>query len=126
MSDELAQVEEDAEDCDLDVIEHRADARHRDDDEATLVGGRGAASMNEDAVVFETGDEDAHEMSDDDDRHKLRHGSTEHPREDGDHADERVGFLNGGSRSRNQDDNSTLLVKTAQLLLRLKYIYNVV
>ena len=43
-------------------------------------------------------------MSDDDDGHKLRHTSTEHAREDDDHADERVGFLNGGARSRNQDD----------------------
>ena len=104
MSDELAQDEEDAEDYDLDAIERRVDARGRDDDEATLVGGRGAASINEDAIVFEIGDEDAHDLSDDDDGHKPRHTSTEHAREDDDHADERVGFLNGGARSRNQDD----------------------
>jgi len=104
MSDELAQDEEDAEDYDLEAIEHRTDARRRDDDEATLVGGRGGlASINEDAVVFEIGDEDAHDLSDDDDAHKSRHASTEHAREDGD-ADERVGFLNGGPRSRNRDD----------------------
>jgi len=104
MSDELAQDEEDAEDYDLDAIERRIDARRRDDDEATLVGGRGTVSMNEDAVVFEIGDEDAHDLSDDDDAHKSRRASTEPAAEDGDHADERVGFLNGGPRSRNRDD----------------------
>lgn len=105
MSDELAQDEEDAEDYDLDTIERRTEARRRDDDEVTLVGGRGAASINEDAVVFEIGDEDAHDLSDDDDAHKPRHASMEHARgEDGDHADERVSFLNGGPRSRDRDD----------------------
>jgi hypothetical protein len=104
MSDELAQDEEDAEDYDLDAIERRTDARRRDDDEATLVGGRGAASINEDAVVFEIGDEDAHDLSDDDDAQKSRHASTEHARGDGDHDDERVSFLNGGPRSRSRDD----------------------
>lgn len=106
MSDELAQDEEDAEDYDLDAIERRIDARgyDRDDDDATLVGGRGAASVNEDAVVFEIGDEDAHDLSDDDDAHKLRHTSTERTREDGDQADERVGFLSGGQRARSRDD----------------------
>lgn len=102
MSDELAQDDEDAEDYDLDAIESRTNLRRREDDEATLVGGRGA-TMNEDSVVFEIGDEDAHDLSDDDDAHKSRHTSTEHAREDGD-ADERVGFLNGGPRSRNRDD----------------------
>jgi hypothetical protein len=104
MSDELAQDDEDAEDYDLDAIERRTEARRRDDDEVTLVGGRGTASINEDAVVFEIGDEDAHDLSDDDDVHKSRHASMEHAREDGDHADERVSFLNGGPRSRNRDD----------------------
>ena len=103
MSDELAQDEEDAEDYDLDAIERRTDGRRRDDDEATLVGGRGASSVNED-VVFEIGDEDAHDLSDDEDAHKSRHTSTEHAREDGDHADERVGFLSGGQRARSRDD----------------------
>jgi hypothetical protein len=103
MSDELAQEDEDAEDYDLEAIEHRTGLRRRDDDEATLVGGRGAASMNEDSVVFEIGDEDAHDLSDDDDAHKSRHASSEHARE-GDDADERVGFLNGGPRSRHRDD----------------------
>ena len=105
MSDELAQDEEDAEDYDLDAIERRIEVRgHDDDDEATLVGGRGAASLNEDAVVFEIGDEDAHDLSDDDDAHKLRHTSTERTREDGDQADECVGFLSGGQRARSRDD----------------------
>lgn len=104
MSDELAQDEEDAEDYDLDAIERRIEVRGHDDDEATLVGGRGAASVNEDAVVFEIGDEDAHDLSDDDDAHKLRHTSTERTREDGDQADERVGFLSGGQRARSRDD----------------------
>jgi len=108
MSDELAQDEEDAEDYDLDTIERQTDSvlRRREDDEATLVGGRGgAASMNEDSVVFEIGDEDAHDLSDDDDAHKLRHTSIEeHARDEGDdNADERVGFLNGGPKSRHRD-----------------------
>jgi hypothetical protein len=101
MSDELAQDEEDSEDYDLDTIERQTDARRRDDDEATLVGGRGTVSMNEDAIVFEIGDEDAHDLSDDDDAHKSRNASMEPAHED---ADERVGFLNGGPRSRNRDD----------------------
>jgi len=109
MSDELAQDEEDAEDYDLDAIESQSDSvlRRREDDEATLVGGRGGAtSMNEDSVVFEIGDEDAHDLSDDDDAHKLRHTPAEHARDDegDDNADERVGFLNGGPRSRRRDD----------------------
>jgi hypothetical protein len=104
MSDELAQDEEDAEDYDLDTIERRTDARRRDDDEVTLVGGRGTASVNEDAVVFEIGDEDAHDLSDDEDGHKSRHVSAGPAHDDGDHADERVGFLNGGPRSRDRND----------------------
>jgi hypothetical protein len=108
MSEELAQDEEDAEDYDLDTIERQTDSvlRRREDDEATLVGGRGGvASMNEDSVVFEIGDEDAHDLSDDDDAHKSRHTSIEHVRDEGDdNADERVGFLNGGPRSRRRDD----------------------
>jgi hypothetical protein len=108
MSDELAQDDEDAEDYDLDTIERQPDSvlRRREDDEATLVGGRGgAASMNEDSVVFEIGDEDAHDLSDDEDAHKPRHTSIEHARDEGDdNADERVGFLNGGPRSRHRDD----------------------
>ncbi|KAF9269939.1 hypothetical protein L218DRAFT_975984 [Marasmius fiardii PR-910] len=57
MFDEIAQNEEDAEDYDLEAIEHRT--RAREDDEATLVGGqRGPGPVIEDNVVFEIGDED--------------------------------------------------------------------
>lgn len=63
MSDELAQDDEDAEDYDLEALEHRTRARDDDDDEdedgATLVGRRGPGSIGEDQVVFEIGDEDA-------------------------------------------------------------------
>ena len=82
MSDELAQDEENMEDYDLNMIERQINSilRRHEDDEATLVGGRSsAASINEDSVVFEIGDED-------------------------DNADECVGFLNGGPRSRRRDD----------------------
>jgi len=59
MSDEIAQDEEEAEDYDLESLEHRTAARGQgddDDDAATLVGTRGGPQ--EDAVVFEIGDED--------------------------------------------------------------------
>jgi len=59
MSDELAQDEEDAEDYDLEALEHRTRARDDEDDDATLVGRRGPDSMADDQVVFEIGDEDA-------------------------------------------------------------------
>ncbi|KAH8835477.1 lung seven transmembrane receptor-domain-containing protein [Flagelloscypha sp. PMI_526] len=59
MSDELAQDEEDAEDYDMEALEHRS--RLRDDDEQTLVGGagrpRGPDTVGEDDVVFEIGDD---------------------------------------------------------------------
>jgi len=58
MSDELAQDEEDAEDYDMEALEHRTRAQD-DDDNATLVGGRrGRDDLAEDSVVFEIGDED--------------------------------------------------------------------
>ncbi|KAK7041689.1 hypothetical protein VNI00_008978 [Paramarasmius palmivorus] len=56
MSDEIAQDEEDAEDYDLEAIEHRT--RIRDDDEATLVGTHRGPAVTEDSVVFEIGDDD--------------------------------------------------------------------
>lgn len=68
MFDEIAQDEEDAEDYDLEAIERRTDAREGmdiEDDAATLVGHRGPGSVADDAVVFEIGDEDAPELSDD-------------------------------------------------------------
>ncbi|KAI0094293.1 lung seven transmembrane receptor-domain-containing protein [Irpex rosettiformis] len=75
MFDELAQDEEDAEDYDMEALERRTDAdqtyRHDDDDTATLVG-RGPGSVNDDAVVFEIGDEDAQELSDDEDPAKRQ------------------------------------------------------
>lgn len=61
MSDEIAQDEEDAEDYDLESMEHRPRGRDDDDDDdATLVGTRraGNGSIAEDHVVFEIGDED--------------------------------------------------------------------
>lgn len=94
MFDELAQDEEDAEDYDLEALEHRTEAddhfrRHRDDDDdaATLVGRGPGSVMADDAVVFEIGDEDAHELSEDEDpakkqRRNQDHGNSEaHERE---------------------------------------------
>ena len=78
MSDELAQDEEDAEDYDLEALENRANSRvmdDDDDDDETLVGSRrgGPASIAEDAVVFEIGDEDDHGSDDEDDHAKRKH-----------------------------------------------------
>jgi hypothetical protein len=67
MSDELAQDEEEAEDYDLESLEHQTRIRDEDDN-ATLIGQRGPDSPTEDNVVFEIGDED-----DEDDPHKKRH-----------------------------------------------------
>lgn len=91
MFDELAQDEEDAEDYDMEALERRTDAFHErdDDDNATLVG-RGPGSMAEDAVVFEIGDEDAQELSDDEDPAKRRRGQAGH--HDGD-LHEREGLM---------------------------------
>lgn len=79
MFDELAQNDEDAEDYDLESLERHTDARSmldNDDDAATLVNHR----MAQDEVVFEIGDgdEDIHDLSDDDERtntKKRRTGS---------------------------------------------------
>ena len=89
MFDELAQEDEDAEDYDLESIQMRTEAlgahhMNDDDDAATLVGVHRPA---DDAVVFEIGDEDAQELSDDEDSTKKRRGNTtrhegeEHERE---------------------------------------------
>lgn len=85
MFDEIAQDEEDAEDYDLEALEHRTEARgfREDDDAATLVG-RG---VGEDAVVFEIGDEDAE--GDDDDAPKKRRGE----RHEGGEEHEREGLM---------------------------------
>ncbi|KAI0068149.1 hypothetical protein BV25DRAFT_1792966 [Artomyces pyxidatus] len=103
MSDELAQDEEDAEDYDLEAIQSRDSVRHRDDDEATLVGGRHGGTMQDDAVVFEIGDEDAHDLSDEeDDPHKRNGVASEHHQED--HEDERAGLISGDGSRKNRDD----------------------
>ncbi|TDL28022.1 hypothetical protein BD410DRAFT_739394 [Rickenella mellea] len=79
MSEELAQEDEDAEDYDLEAIERRVG--DRDDDEATLVGRRGPASvLSEDAVVFEIGDQ---ELSDDEDNIKTPQKRRSDVREEG-------------------------------------------
>jgi len=108
MSDELAQDEEDAEDYEFDAIEERTHARHRDDDEATLVGGtRGPGSMHEDAVVFEIGDEDAHDLSDGEDDARKRRGngrSSPVQHEDDDGEDERSGLMGGVPARKKRDD----------------------
>ena len=94
MFDEIAQDEEDAEDYDMEALERRTQAlqSHRDDDDdaATLVGHR-PGSMAEDAVVFEIGDEDAQELSDEEDSAKKRRGNGTHE-EEGD-AHEREGLI---------------------------------
>ena len=82
MSDELAQDEEDAEDYDLEALENRTNTRvmddddDDDDDDGTLVGSRrgGPASLAEEAVVFEIGDEDDHGSDDEDGHAKRKHG----------------------------------------------------
>ena len=72
LSDEIAQDEEDAEDYDLEAIQHRTRLRQDDDedDAETLVGGRQGDSMgvSGDDVVFEIGDEE----DDEEDRSKKR------------------------------------------------------
>jgi hypothetical protein len=93
MFDEIAQDEEDAEDYDMEALEHRTRARD-DDDDATLVGRRGPDSMAEDHVVFEIGDEDAGSDEDEDSPRKKRRGTQNgvaehHEGED----DERAGLI---------------------------------
>lgn len=71
MFDEIAQDEEDAEDYDMDALERRTEARSLhdlDDDTSTLVGNRGP----NDEVVFEIGDEEGQDGSDDEDHAKKR------------------------------------------------------
>ena len=87
MFDELAQDEEDAEDYDMEALEARTEANDRfghhplrddDDDTATLVGRGPGSVMADDAVVFEIGDEDAHELSEDEDSVKKRSRGQDH------------------------------------------------
>jgi len=98
MSDEIAQDENDAEDYDLESLNHRQRLRDDDDDDVTLVGTRNghAQSLAEDQVVFEIGDED----EDDEDPSKKRRperlsGENAH------HPGEREGLMSEG---RNRDD----------------------
>ncbi len=89
MFDEIAQDEEDAEDYDMESLERRTEARAMhdlDDDTSTLVGHRGP----NDEVVFEIGDEDGQDGSDDEDQAKKRRGTSHH---DG-LAHEREGLMN--------------------------------
>jgi hypothetical protein len=81
MSDEIAQDEEDAEDYDLEALNHRTRARD-DDDDATLVGGRpgGHEALADDHVVFEIGDEDAGSDGEEDVNAKKRRLSGENHR----------------------------------------------
>lgn len=93
MFDELAQDEEDAEDYDLESLEHRTRARDDDDDE-TLVGRRGPDSLAEDHVVFEIGDEDAGSDDDGETPSKKRRGGQNGTSENqGGNADERAGLI---------------------------------
>ena len=97
MSDELAQDEEDAEDYDLEALEHRTRAREEDDDDATLVGRRGPDSIAEDHVVFEIGDEDDEDPETP--SKKRRGGQEDNPDHHEGSADERAGLI-----GRNRDD----------------------
>jgi len=91
MFDELAQDEEDAEDYDMEALERRTEAfglQDHDDDASTLVGHRGPG---DDEIVFEIGDEDGHDGSDDEDGNsKKRRGPSS--RHDGD-VHEREGLM---------------------------------
>ncbi|KAF8898990.1 hypothetical protein BD779DRAFT_1666738 [Infundibulicybe gibba] len=94
MSDEIAQDEEDAEDYDLESLEHRTQARD-DDDDATLVGGRrGPDSLADDRVVFEIGDEDG---ASDDDENIPKKRPAERLSGENHHEDERQGLIAGGT-----------------------------
>lgn len=91
MSDEIAQDEEDAEDYDLEALNHRTRVRD-DDDDATLVGGRpgGHEALADDHVVFEIGDEDAGSDGEEDANNKKRRLSGENHRG---REDERQGLI---------------------------------
>ncbi|KAJ3573040.1 hypothetical protein NP233_g2678 [Leucocoprinus birnbaumii] len=90
MSDEIAQDENDAEDYDLESLNHRQRLRDDDDDDATLVGSRRIPSVAEDQVVFEIGDEDDEE-EDPTKKHRPERlsGENVHPH----HSGERQGLM---------------------------------
>jgi len=101
MSDEIAQDEEEAEDYDLEALEHRTRVRRDDDDDATLVGGRrGTDSVIEDNVVFEIGDEDAaSDVEDTEERKKRRQR-----RLSGEHTEEQRGLMSEEEHGRGRAD----------------------
>jgi len=92
MSDEIAQDEQDAEDYDLETLQHRHQGHDDDDDDAaTLVGGRRGnpnAPLGGEDVVFEIGDEDDDD-DDDSKKRKMNRLSGENLRGD----DERQGLI---------------------------------
>lgn len=93
MSDEIAQEDEDAEDYDLEALQHRTAAR--EDDEITLVNNRREPEvLAEDPVVFEIGDEDGGSDDDTDGTAKKRRGERKSVDED-ETTDERAGLIGG-------------------------------
>jgi flagellar biosynthesis/type III secretory pathway M-ring protein FliF/YscJ len=99
MSDEIAQDEEDAEDYDLESLEHRTRALEDDDDNSTLVGSTRRA-LPSDGVVFEIGDEDDEEEMTPKNRQGDRPSIDEHSGDTG----ERDALINGDAQSRSRDD----------------------
>jgi hypothetical protein len=105
MSDELVQDEADAEDYDLESLEHRGvhqPGHDDDDDAATLVGGRRPTAPADDRVVFEIGDEDAHGSEDDEEDKNWRGAAAPHDRAEGG-AHEREGLMGGSANSRKDE-----------------------
>lgn len=106
MSDEIAQDEEDAEDYDLEALDHRTRVRD-DDDDVTLVGDRpGVADVRHNGqphasdVVFEIGDEEPGSDGEEDNSTKRRRPSGEgHYGEE----HERQGLI-GTGQTRTRDD----------------------
>ncbi|KAH0838008.1 lung seven transmembrane receptor-domain-containing protein [Lanmaoa asiatica] len=101
MSDEIAQEDEDAEDYDLEALQHRTAAR--DDDEITLVNNRREPeALAEDHVVFEIGDEDAGSDDETEGAAKKRRGERKSVDEN-ETADEREGLI-GGRQHKDRND----------------------
>ncbi|PFH54883.1 hypothetical protein AMATHDRAFT_78452 [Amanita thiersii Skay4041] len=94
LSDELAQDETEAEDYDLEALEHRSRGQaDDDDDDMTLVGGRRGGHGPSNDVVFEIGDEDA--GSDDEDENKVKKRRGERQSVENGEAEEREGLVAG-------------------------------
>lgn len=99
MSDEIAQEDEDAEDYDLEAIQHRSEAR--EDDEITLVNNRREPeALAEDHVVFEIGDEDAGSDDEIEGATKKRRGERK-SLDENEATDERAGLIGGRHKDRN-------------------------